>query len=83
MKVRDQALVPASPITFSTDRSIAPDELARACEERGLESLWFAEHTHIPTSRKTPFLVGGDLPEMYWRTHDQFVAMTAAAVATF
>ena len=45
-------------ITFATDRSIAPDVLGAACEERGFESLWFAEHTHIPTSRKTPFLVG-------------------------
>lgn len=69
-------------ITFATDRSIAPDVLGAACEERGFESLWFAEHTHIPTSRKTPFLVGGDLPEMYWRTVDQFVAMTAAAAVT-
>lgn len=69
-------------ITFPTDHSIRPDEMAVACEERGLESLFFAEHTHIPTSRRTPFVVGGDLPEMYWRTYDQFVALTAAAMAT-
>jgi len=68
---------------FATDYAIRPEELARACEERGFESLWFPEHTHIPTSRRTPFPLGGDLPREYWHTHDLFVAlMTAAAVTT-
>ena len=40
---------------FPTDYAIRPDDLARACEERGFESLWFPEHTHIPASRKTPY----------------------------
>lgn len=70
---------------FPTDKSIQPIELARAVEERGFESLWFPEHSHIPTSRKTPW--GGregapPLPEEYWRTHDQFVALAAAAAVT-
>jgi probable F420-dependent oxidoreductase len=70
---------------FPTDTAIQPVELARAVEERGFDSLWFPEHSHIPTSRKTPW--GGregapPLPEMYWRTHDQFVALGAVAVAT-
>ncbi len=70
---------------FPTDRTIDPASLARAAEERGFESLWFPEHSHIPASRKTPW--GGaagapPLPEMYWRTHDQFVALMAAAAAT-
>jgi probable F420-dependent oxidoreductase len=51
-------------------------------EERGFESLWFPEHTHIPVSRATPYPAGGDLPDMYWRTHDPFVALSAAAAAT-
>ena len=70
---------------FPTDQTIDPAALARAAEERGFESLWFPEHSHIPISRKTPW--GGregapPLPEMYWRTYDQFVALTAAAAAT-
>lgn len=67
---------------FPTDYAIRPDELARACEERGFESVWFPEHTHIPASRRTPYPAGGDLPKDYWHTHDPFVALMAAAAAT-
>lgn len=70
---------------FPTDKSIQPIEIAREAEARGFESLWFPEHSHIPTSRETPW--GGfknmpPLPEEYWRTHDQFVALAAAAAVT-
>jgi len=67
---------------FPTQYSIQPDELARAAEERGLESVWFSEHTHIPLrflnapERKSP------LPEYYWQTYDIFVAMMLAATST-
>ena len=67
---------------FPTDYSIQPVALAKAVEERGLDSLFFPEHTHIPVSRDTPFPGGGDLPEMYWHTHDPFVALGAAAAVT-
>jgi probable F420-dependent oxidoreductase len=67
---------------FPTDYSIQPVALAQAVEERGLDSLFFPEHTHIPTSRATPFPGGGDLPKMYWHTHDPFVALGAAAAVT-
>jgi probable F420-dependent oxidoreductase len=67
---------------FPTDYAIQPAELARAVEERGLDSLFFPEHTHIPTSRKSPWPGGGELPMEYSHTHDQFVALTAAAVVT-
>ena len=67
---------------FATDYAIRPDELAIACEERGFESVWFPEHTHIPASRKTPFPGGGELPQEYSHTHDLFVALTAAAAVT-
>jgi probable F420-dependent oxidoreductase len=72
-------------IMFPTDKAIQPMELAVACEERGFDSLWFPEHSHIPTSRETPW--GGTpgappLPEEYWRTHDQFVALSAAGAVT-
>src|SRR5210317_1564915 len=67
---------------FPTDQTIQPIALAKAVEERGLDSLFFPEHTHIPASRKTPFPGGTDLPEWYWRTHDPFVALAAAAAVT-
>ncbi len=72
-------------VIFPTDKAIQPVELALAAEDRGFESLWFPEHSHIPVSRRTPW--GGregapDLPEEYWRLHDQFVALSAAAAAT-
>jgi probable F420-dependent oxidoreductase len=69
-------------LMFQADYAIRPDELAIAAEERGFESLFFPEHTHIPTSRATPYPAGGDLPKEYWHCHDLFVAMTAAASVT-
>ncbi len=51
-------------------------------KHRGFESVWFPEHTHIPTSRKSPWPGGGELPKDYWHTHDLFVTMMAAAAAT-
>jgi probable F420-dependent oxidoreductase len=67
---------------FATDYAIAPAELGRAAEDAGFESLFFAEHTHIPVSRETPRPGGGDLPQRYWHTHDPFVALTAVAMVT-
>jgi probable F420-dependent oxidoreductase len=67
---------------FATDESPSPAELGRLVEDRGFESLFFPEHTHIPASRETPYPAGGDLPPEYWRTYDPFVALTAAAAAT-
>ena len=67
---------------FATDYAIRPDELARACEERGFESVWFPEHTHIPTSRRSPWPGGAELPKDYWHTHDLFVSLMAAAAVT-
>ena len=67
---------------FPTDYSIQPVELAVAAEERGFDSLLVTEHTHIPTSRKTPWPGGTDLPQDYWHTHDPLVALSAAAAVT-
>jgi probable F420-dependent oxidoreductase len=67
---------------FATDTSVAPDEYARMVQERGFESLFYPEHTHIPSARTTPYPAGGELPEEYWHTYDPFVALTAAAGAT-
>jgi probable F420-dependent oxidoreductase len=67
---------------FATDYAIEIQELARALEERGFESLFLPEHTHIPTSRKTPFRGGAPLPKEYRHTYDPFVALSFAAAAT-
>src|SRR5262245_50573349 len=69
-------------VMFPTEYAIQPDELARALEERGFESLWVPEHTHIPASRRSPFPGGGALPKEYWSAYDPFVALMAAACAT-
>ena len=53
-----------------------------ALEQRGFESLWAPEHSHIPLSRKSPFPGGGDLPKRYYDAMDPFVTLTAAAAAT-
>ncbi len=67
---------------FPTAYAVPPGELARAAEERGFESLWFAEHSHIPASRETPWPGGAELPQMYYDAMDPFVALAAAAEAT-
>ncbi len=67
---------------FPTDYAIQPAELAREVEARGLDSMFFPEHTHIPASRLTPFPGGGDLPQQYWRAHDPFVALATCAAVT-
>jgi probable F420-dependent oxidoreductase len=65
-----------------THTSIQPAELARWVEAHGFESLWFGEHSHIPTSRRSPSPVGGELPDFFKQFYDQFIALTAAAVVT-
>ncbi len=67
---------------FFTDYSMSAPELARALEERGFESVWAPEHSHIPLSRKTPFPGGGELPKPYYDAMDPFVVLAAAAQAT-
>ena len=67
---------------FFTDYSMSAMELARALEERGFESVWAPEHSHIPLSRKTPFPGGGDLPKAYYDAMDPFVVLAAASQVT-
>lgn len=67
---------------FPTDYSIGPLELARMAEERGFESLFLPEHTHIPVGRRTLYPAGGELPRDYSHLLDPFIGLTAAAVAT-
>ncbi|MGA6151704.1 LLM class F420-dependent oxidoreductase [Stenotrophomonas sp. NPDC087984] len=68
--------------TFVTDQGIRPAPLGRALEERGFESLFIAEHSHIPVDRRTPYPGGGELPEVYYRTLDPFVTLAAIAAVT-
>jgi probable F420-dependent oxidoreductase len=67
---------------FATHDGVQPGALARLVQERGHESLFFPEHTHIPASRDTPYPAGGELPRKYAHTYDLFVALACAAEAT-
>lgn len=67
---------------FFTDYSMAPAELAIALEERGFDIVWAPEHSHIPVSRKSSFILGSELPKRYYDVMDPFVTLTAAAMAT-
>jgi probable F420-dependent oxidoreductase len=67
---------------FFTEYSMAAADLAKALEERGFESVWAPEHSHIPLSRKTPFPGGGDLPKQYYDAMDPFVVLAAASQVT-
>jgi probable F420-dependent oxidoreductase len=66
---------------FLTDETIGPADMARLAEERGFDSLWLPEHTHMPVDH-SPYPSGGDVPRHYLRTLDPFVALAAAAAAT-
>ena len=67
---------------FATDYGMPLVEVAQALEERGYESLFVPEHTHIPASRRSPWPGGPELPKWYYDTYDQFLALSAAAVVT-
>jgi probable F420-dependent oxidoreductase len=67
---------------FPTDYAIQPHDLAVEAEARGYESLWLPEHSHIPTSRKSPWPGGGELPKYYYDSYDPFVSLAACAAVT-
>ncbi|WP_433288826.1 LLM class F420-dependent oxidoreductase [Pseudonocardia sp. CA-142604] len=67
---------------FATDEGIWPSALGKAVEERGFDSIWLAEHSHIPASRETPFPLGGELPREYYRAYDPFVALASISSVT-
>jgi probable F420-dependent oxidoreductase len=68
--------------SYNTEYGMRPDDLARALEERGFESFWVGEHTHIPAERRTAYPGGGELPRPYYHMADPFVSLTAAAMVT-
>src|SRR5258708_11836471 len=67
---------------FPTDYAISMTEVAPHVEQAGFESLWVAEHSHIPISRQSPWAGGAELPKHYWHALDPFIALTAAALTT-
>ena len=67
---------------FPADYAVEPPALARLVEDRGFQSRWFPEHTHIPASRESAWRGGDEMPKQYWHTHDPFVALGAAAAVT-
>ena len=69
-------------VMFLTEEALRPGELARAVEERGFESLWVTEHSHIPARRETPWPGGAELPREYYGLLDPFVSLAFAAEAT-
>lgn len=68
--------------SFNTDYGIHPAKLAQALEQRGFESLWVGEHTHIPAERRSPYPGGGELPKPYYHMADPFVSLAMAAAVT-
>jgi probable F420-dependent oxidoreductase len=70
---------------FPTDDSASPQDFAVAAEERGFESIWLAEHSHIPVSPATPGPPPeGEpgLPRAYYAVADPFVSLALAAAVT-
>lgn len=68
--------------TMNTPEDVPPDVLARHLEERGFDSLWIGEHSHIPVSRLTPYPSGGEMPDQYRRMMDPYASLLVAATAT-
>ncbi len=67
---------------FPTAYSIRATDLGRALEERGFESVWVVEHTHIPASRETPYPMGGELPSIYWEAYEPLTYLAQVAAVT-
>jgi probable F420-dependent oxidoreductase len=67
---------------FATEQSIQPGDLGKYSEERGFESVWFSEHTHIPVNFLKSGEEGPSLPDYYWQTYDPFIALTIASAVT-
>ncbi|GHD06324.1 LLM class F420-dependent oxidoreductase [Halioglobus japonicus] len=68
--------------SMNTPNDPHPAELARALEDRGFESLWYGEHSHIPCSRATPYPPGGEMPDPYRQMMDPYLSLMTAANAT-
>jgi probable F420-dependent oxidoreductase len=69
-------------LSINSAAGVRPDVLAKELEDRGWDSVWMPEHSHVPTSRDTPYPGGGPLPDGYWHMMDPFVSLQAAASVT-
>src|ERR1700712_131550 len=67
---------------MNTPEDLPPTEMGKVLEDRGFDSFWIGEHSHIPASRKTPYPSGGDMPVQYRRMMDPFISLMATAAAT-
>jgi len=67
---------------YATEYTLPVAEMARAVEERGFESLFVPEHTHMPLVRRSAYPGGGDPRREYSHLHDPFIALSFAAAAT-
>jgi probable F420-dependent oxidoreductase len=68
--------------SMNTPDDPPPAELALALEQRGFESLWYGEHSHIPCCRTTPYPPGGEMPFPYRNMMDPYLSLMTAANAT-
>lgn len=68
-------------LAFPSDITLGPAELAKAAEERGFESIFYPEHSHLPLA-SGPWPGGPVIPDHYAHTLDLFTALGAAAAVT-
>ena len=80
--IQGRCIMDVGILMFMTDYALPVTELAPALEDRGFESLWIPEHSHIPISRRSQYPAGGDLPKRYYDCMDPFPVIGAAAAAT-
>ncbi len=81
-KRREESMLKFGISLFFTEYSMKPADLARELEQRGFESVWSGEHSHIPAAMKTPFPGDGGIKRHYIDVMDPFVTLAAAACAT-
>jgi len=68
-------------LAFPSDLTMGPAELAVAAEQRGFESVFYPEHSHLPVD-SGPWPGGPVVPTHYAHTLDLFTALGAAAAVT-
>jgi len=69
-------------LMFVTEYSLGAIDLAREAEDLGFDMLLLPEHTHIPSSRRSPWPGGAELPREYSHAFDPLIALGAAAAVT-
>lgn len=73
---------------FIESSGFRPEQLAVELEERGFESFWLGEHTHLPVVTEIPDALRptdnspAEVPDSYKRLPDPLVTLAYAAAAT-